>query len=147
MNEQVKAGCDRQDQIVREGELNKAALLRLAGVETSLSSVFAMQLSGKDYIKLQPKHADEASVLLHEILHALGQRKAKKRFEEYTGKVEFVITYPNGEVIITSAPPRCEIEEYEVTEEVPARTETYKKFRLKNPEECLGIKAEEPKHE
>lgn len=141
----IESSIEAKRQEASRSERCAAALAAFVGIETALSSVsaYTWRADGAVEISLTPERQDEAGALLHEVLRAVGQRKAEKRFDEYSGKVAYLIKAPGVEVTIKAVPPRCEVEPYTVNDYIPARYDTVTKFRLKNPAECLGASAPE----
>jgi hypothetical protein len=135
---------DKQE-AARQAERCAAALSLFRGIETPLSMVhaFAWRDEVPVAVTLTPERDDEARALLIEVFRAVGARKAAKTFSEYSGKVQYTIATPGVQVVIKAVPPRCEVEAYEVVETTPAHTQVVKKFRLKNPAECLGQSGQE----
>lgn len=144
MQDIIRKALDDKHALVESARRDITALIPFNVVETPLKRIstygFKSLAPGTicRFVELEPERADEGLALVQEILRLLELRQAHKSFNEYDGTVRYVMEKEGTRVIIVGTPPRCEVESYETEDFVPARVVRSRKFRLKNPEECLG---------
>ena len=112
-------------------------VLRMVGEVKGLCSVFSHAYGAKPEVELTPEANYDVLEIVSEVLGTLHLRVAKKDFDKYTGKVQYIIEAPALTIKVGGgAPKRCEVVCEDVVENIPATTRTVKKYRLVDPT-CL----------
>lgn len=120
---------------------SETAIQRLSPLKDVPGISYVVHWGGGVELHIAPD-ADPVDTLTG-IMRAWRVRMFRKHFDENTGEIEYLADIDKEKIVVKGhTPTACEVETVEVEEFRPAQTVRVKKFRLKNPEKCLGIQAQ-----